>query len=206
MLLECSSTSIGRRFATSRGESGMASKGRMFAGCTVALVTPFRDGEVDYQALRDSVDWQIEQGTPVLSPVGTTGESPDALARRARAGDRHRRRAGRGPGQGDGRHRLERDLRGDPPDQVRRQGRGRRRPARLALLQPADPGRALRPLRQDRRGRATCRRSSTTSRRGPAGTSSRRRSSGWRSSARSSRSRRRAARSTRSATWSPGPT
>ena len=54
----------------------MASKGRMLAGCTVALVTPFRDGEVDYPALRASVDWQIEQGTPVLSPVGTTGECP----------------------------------------------------------------------------------------------------------------------------------
>ena len=54
----------------------MASKGRMLAGCTVALVTPFRDGEVDYQVLRASVDWQIEQGTPVLSPVGTTGECP----------------------------------------------------------------------------------------------------------------------------------
>ncbi|MBV8611014.1 MAG: 4-hydroxy-tetrahydrodipicolinate synthase [Singulisphaera sp.] len=48
----------------------------MFAGCTVALVTPFRDGEVDDQALRQAVDWQIAQGTPVLSPVGTTGESP----------------------------------------------------------------------------------------------------------------------------------
>jgi 4-hydroxy-tetrahydrodipicolinate synthase len=48
----------------------------MFAGCTVALVTPFRDGEVDYPALAASVDWQVAQGTPVLSPVGTTGESP----------------------------------------------------------------------------------------------------------------------------------
>jgi 4-hydroxy-tetrahydrodipicolinate synthase len=54
----------------------MGSKGRMFAGCTVALVTPFRDGEVDYQALRGLVDWQIGQGTKCLSPVGTTGESP----------------------------------------------------------------------------------------------------------------------------------
>src|SRR3954462_533087 len=54
----------------------MASKGRMFAGCTVALVTPFRDGTVDYEALGRSVDWQIAQGTPILSPVGTTGESP----------------------------------------------------------------------------------------------------------------------------------
>ena len=54
----------------------MGSKGRMFAGCTVALVTPFRDGEVDYQALRGLVDWQIEQGTKTLSPVGTSTGCP----------------------------------------------------------------------------------------------------------------------------------
>ena len=54
----------------------MPSKGRMFAGCTVALLTPFENGEVDYESLKASVDWQIEQGTPVISPVGTTGESP----------------------------------------------------------------------------------------------------------------------------------
>src|SRR5689334_24333042 len=54
----------------------MASKGCMFAGCTVALVTPFRDHEVDFEALGRSVDWHVAQGTPVLSPVGTTGESP----------------------------------------------------------------------------------------------------------------------------------
>lgn len=54
----------------------MPTKGRMFAGCTVALVTPFRDGELDESALRDLVEWQIAQGTPTISPVGTTGESP----------------------------------------------------------------------------------------------------------------------------------
>lgn len=54
----------------------MPSKGHAFAGCTVALVTPFRDGTVDIEGLRASVEWQIQQGTPVLSPVGTTGESP----------------------------------------------------------------------------------------------------------------------------------
>ena len=54
----------------------MATKGSAFAGCTVALVTPLKNGEVDEVALRASVDWQIEQGTPTLSPVGTTGESP----------------------------------------------------------------------------------------------------------------------------------
>ncbi|MFO0958906.1 MAG: 4-hydroxy-tetrahydrodipicolinate synthase [Isosphaeraceae bacterium] len=54
----------------------MAAKGQQFAGCTVALVTPFRDGAVDEASLRRLVDWQIEQGTPTISPVGTTGESP----------------------------------------------------------------------------------------------------------------------------------
>lgn len=48
----------------------------MFAGCTVALVTPFRDGELDEAALRDLVEWQIAQGTKTISPVGTTGEAP----------------------------------------------------------------------------------------------------------------------------------
>jgi 4-hydroxy-tetrahydrodipicolinate synthase len=54
----------------------MPTKGRIFAGCTVAVVTPFRDGAVDEEGLRRLVEWHIEQGTPVLSPVGTTGESP----------------------------------------------------------------------------------------------------------------------------------
>jgi 4-hydroxy-tetrahydrodipicolinate synthase len=51
-------------------------KGEQFAGVTVALVTPFRNGEIDFAALRQLVDWHIEQGTDCLSPVGTTGESP----------------------------------------------------------------------------------------------------------------------------------
>jgi 4-hydroxy-tetrahydrodipicolinate synthase len=48
----------------------------MFKGSIPALVTPFRDGEVDFAALRRLVDWQIEQGSHGLVPVGTTGESP----------------------------------------------------------------------------------------------------------------------------------
>ena len=54
----------------------MPRKGWMFAGCTVALVTPFRDGAVDEAALRSLIDWHVAEGTPTLSPVGTTGESP----------------------------------------------------------------------------------------------------------------------------------
>ena len=51
-------------------------RGQDFAGCTVAMVTPFISGEVDYTTLGDQIEWQIQQGTPVISPVGTTGESP----------------------------------------------------------------------------------------------------------------------------------
>jgi 4-hydroxy-tetrahydrodipicolinate synthase len=40
------------------------------------LVTPFRNGAVDYEDLRRLVDWHVEQGTDCLAPVGTTGESP----------------------------------------------------------------------------------------------------------------------------------
>jgi 4-hydroxy-tetrahydrodipicolinate synthase len=54
----------------------MATKGEMFAGLTVAMITPFRDGQVDFAALLKLVDWHVEQGTDCLVPVGTTGESP----------------------------------------------------------------------------------------------------------------------------------
>ncbi|WP_371154940.1 4-hydroxy-tetrahydrodipicolinate synthase [Jannaschia sp. 2305UL9-9] len=48
----------------------------MFKGSMVALVTPFKDDVVDYDALNALVDWQIEEGTDAIVPVGTTGESP----------------------------------------------------------------------------------------------------------------------------------
>ena len=48
----------------------------MFKGTLVALVTPFKDGRVDYDAIQRLVDWHLEQGTDGLVPVGTTGESP----------------------------------------------------------------------------------------------------------------------------------
>ncbi len=45
-------------------------------GSMTALVTPFRDGRFDEETFRKFVSWQIEQGTHVLVPTGTTGESP----------------------------------------------------------------------------------------------------------------------------------
>lgn len=48
----------------------------MFRGSMPALVTPFRDGAVDWPALEALIDWQIAEGSHGLVPVGTTGESP----------------------------------------------------------------------------------------------------------------------------------
>jgi 4-hydroxy-tetrahydrodipicolinate synthase len=48
----------------------------MFTGVITALVTPFRNGALDEEALRRLVDEQISAGVDGLVPVGTTGESP----------------------------------------------------------------------------------------------------------------------------------
>ncbi len=48
----------------------------MFKGSIPALVTPFRNGELDVEALRTLVEWHVGEGSHGLVPVGTTGESP----------------------------------------------------------------------------------------------------------------------------------
>ena len=45
-------------------------------GCGTALITPFRNGEVDYDAFAALVDRQVEAGIDFLVPLGTTGETP----------------------------------------------------------------------------------------------------------------------------------
>lgn len=48
----------------------------MFSGTFTALITPFKNGEVDVEALEALVEFQIEGGVSGLVPCGTTGESP----------------------------------------------------------------------------------------------------------------------------------
>lgn len=48
----------------------------MFKGSLPALVTPFRNGELDLDTLKALVEWHIAEGSAGLVPVGTTGESP----------------------------------------------------------------------------------------------------------------------------------
>lgn len=48
----------------------------MFNGSLPALVTPFRNGELDLETLKKLVEWHIGEGSNGFVPVGTTGESP----------------------------------------------------------------------------------------------------------------------------------
>lgn len=54
----------------------MATRGEAFAGLSVAMVTPLKAGQIDYDRLQEQVEFQIAAGTNCLVPVGTTGESP----------------------------------------------------------------------------------------------------------------------------------
>ena len=47
----------------------------MLAGSMVALVTPFKDGKVDYDAYGELIELQVSSGTDAIVPCGTTGES-----------------------------------------------------------------------------------------------------------------------------------
>ncbi len=47
----------------------------MFEGSMIPIVTPFKNGKVDDKAFKKLIDWHIEQGSHVIVPCGTTGES-----------------------------------------------------------------------------------------------------------------------------------
>tara|TARA_B110000116_G_C16775589_1_gene555579 strand:- start:1197 stop:2075 length:879 start_codon:yes stop_codon:yes gene_type:complete len=48
----------------------------MFKGSIPALITPFKDGEVDYESFNRIIEWSLSQGSHGFVPCGTTGESP----------------------------------------------------------------------------------------------------------------------------------
>ncbi len=48
----------------------------MFTGAMVALITPFQEGEIDFQTLDELIDFQLANGIDAIVPVGTTGECP----------------------------------------------------------------------------------------------------------------------------------
>ena len=122
-----------------------------FRGSFTALVTPFKNGSLDEKAFRDLVDWQIAEGTNGLVPVGTTGESPTL------SHDEHKQvvewcvdqAKGRVPViAGAGSNSTKEAVESRP---ACREGGRRRGAGRHALLQQADPGRALSALQGDQR-------------------------------------------------------
>lgn len=54
----------------------MSTRQENFAGLSVALVTPFKNGRIDFAAFAEQIDFQVKAGTTAIVPVGTTGESP----------------------------------------------------------------------------------------------------------------------------------
>ncbi|HDS84956.1 MAG TPA: 4-hydroxy-tetrahydrodipicolinate synthase [Phycisphaerales bacterium] len=48
----------------------------MFTGSFVALITPFSDGQIDFETLDELVEFHLDSGTDGIVPCGTTGESP----------------------------------------------------------------------------------------------------------------------------------
>ena len=51
----------------------MPTRAEEYAGLSVALTTPFRNDQVDYEALKAQVEFQVAAGTTCLVPTGTTG-------------------------------------------------------------------------------------------------------------------------------------
>ena len=53
----------------------MGRKKSVFSGCATALITPFKNGEIDYISLENLIDFQINNGADAIVLLGTTGEA-----------------------------------------------------------------------------------------------------------------------------------
>ena len=125
----------------------------MFHGSITALITPFRNGEVDEPAFQKFVDWQIREGTDALVPCGTTGESPTL------SHDEHKRVVELCIEAADGRVPVIAGTGSNSTAEAieltrhAKEAGADRRAGGHALLQQADAGRAVSPLQGDRRRR-----------------------------------------------------
>lgn len=54
----------------------MGRKRTVFKGCATAIVTPFKDGEIDYESFSELIEFQISNGVSAIVLLGTTGEAP----------------------------------------------------------------------------------------------------------------------------------
>ncbi len=61
--------------AGKKGENTRKGQKKEIGGAIVAIVTPFKDGKLDEEALKNLIEWNIKAGTHCIVPCGTTGES-----------------------------------------------------------------------------------------------------------------------------------
>lgn len=65
----------GRSVKSTQTSTGVKGGNKPIDGAIVAIVTPFRDGQLDEEAFRNLIEWHIRSGTHCIVPCGTTGES-----------------------------------------------------------------------------------------------------------------------------------
>ena len=176
----------------------------MFTGTYTAIVTPFKNGQLDEAALARLVKLQIKGGVDGIVPVGTTGESPTVDYEEHIRDHRAGREIRGGQSQGARRHRRQLHQRSHLPDEGSREGRGGRLAAGGALLQQADAGRTVSAFPRHRATTRSCPSCSTAFPAAAASRSPSTRSSAWPPTAKtSSASRKPAATPTASASCAP---
>jgi len=123
----------------------------MFRGTFTALVTPFRDGDIDVSALEDLIEKQIAAGITGIVAIGTTGESPtlsheerEQVIRVAVAKANKRCLVLAGTGSNSTQHAI--------ADTKLAEKLGVDAALLVAVLQQAEPGRTLPAFRSDRPG------------------------------------------------------
>ncbi len=65
----------GRRQCKTSSAKNKGKGNKEIKGAIVAIVTPFKDGEIDEKGYRELIEWHVKSGTHAIVPVGTTGES-----------------------------------------------------------------------------------------------------------------------------------
>ncbi len=106
----------------------------LFKGTATALITPFKDGKIDYVAMGKLVEWQIGQGIDALVVCGTTGEASTLSAVEKRPACPICHRPDRREGPCPGRHRFQQHQADHGAFKGNGRRRGRRAPDSNALL------------------------------------------------------------------------
>ena len=121
-------------------------KKTIFRGVGTALITPMRDGEVDYPALRTLIDRQVELGADALVICGTTGDVGPPIGHGTPQMHRLGKRTDRRQSSGHSRHRIEQYRKGGVTVPLRLRCRSGRAARGNSVLQQGYAGGAVQEL------------------------------------------------------------